>query len=87
VSNEAREPYTRRKVLQAMQTLLSDDHNYEQGLASLRDLVDGVVRDRGTTGIGDLAVALSVELAGTLERIAHDEGLAATDLAEVWFAD
>jgi hypothetical protein len=32
-------------------------------------------------------VALSLELAEALERIARDEGLAVADLAEIWFAD
>jgi len=87
VSEEARAPATRRKVLEAMRAVLSDDHNYERGLATLRDLVDQVVRDEGATGLADLTVALSLELAQALEEIARDQGLAAADLAEVWFAD
>jgi hypothetical protein len=87
VTDEARAPATRRKVLEAMRAVLSDDHNYERGLATLRDLVDQVVRDEGATGLTDLTVALSLELAQALEEIARDQGLAAADLAEVWFAD
>lgn len=37
--------------------------------------------------LGDLTVALSLELAKALEEIARDQGLTAVDLAEVWFAD
>jgi hypothetical protein len=87
VTDQARAPSTRRKVLEAMRAVLSDDHNYERGLANLRDLVDQVVRDEGATGLADLTVALSLELAQALEEIARDQGLAAADLAEVWFAD
>jgi hypothetical protein len=87
VTDEARAPATRRKVLGAMRAVLSDDHSYERGLAALRDLIDQVVRNEGATGLGDLTVALSLELAKALEEIAQEQGLAAVDLAEVWFAD
>jgi hypothetical protein len=87
VTDQARAPSTRRRVLEAMRAVLSDDHSYERGLATLRDLVDQVARDEGTTGLGDLTVALSLELAKALEEIAQEQGLAAADLAEVWFAD
>ena len=33
-----------------------------------------------------MAVALSLKLAEAIERIAADQGLTATDLADVWFA-
>jgi len=87
VTDQARVPATRRKVLEAMRAVLSDDHSYERGLAALHDLIDQVVRDEGATGLGDLTVALSLELAKALEEIAQEQGLAAVDLAEVWFAD
>jgi hypothetical protein len=87
VSEQTREPHTRQQVLEAMRALLSDDHNYERGLAVLRAIIDQVAADTGATGLGDLATALSLDLAAALERIAGDQGLAAVDLAEVWFAD
>ena len=87
MTNDARVPSTRRTVLEAMRAELSDDHNYERGLAALHDLIDQAVRDEGATGLGDLTVALSLELANALEEIAQEQGLAAVDLAEVWFAD
>jgi hypothetical protein len=86
VSDQAREQRTRRLLHEAMHAILSDDHNYERGLASLRDLVDRVLREGGASALMEFAVALSAELAGALERIATDQGLAAADLAEVWFA-
>ena len=87
MTDQARASATRRKVLEAMRAVLSDDHSYERGLAALHDLIDQVVRDEGATGLGDLTVALSLELAKALEEIAQEQGLAAVDLAEVWFAD
>jgi hypothetical protein len=87
VDDQAQDSSTRRKVLEAMRAVLSDDHNYERGLATLRDLVDQLARQEGVAGLGDLSVALSLELAEALERIARDEALAAADLAEIWFAD
>ena len=70
-----------------MRAVLSDDHNYERGLATLHDIVDHVVRDKGAAGLRDFAVALSLGLAAALERIAHDQGLPAADLVDVWFAE
>ena len=87
MTDKARVPATRRKVLEAMRAVLSDDHSYERGLAALHDLIDQVLRDEGATVLGDLTVAVSLELAKALEEIAQEQGLAAVDLAEVWFAD
>jgi hypothetical protein len=56
-----------------MRAVLSDDHNYERGLASLNGLVDLIVRENGSTGVRDVAVALSLALATALERIAQDQ--------------
>jgi hypothetical protein len=87
VSDELDERQAQRRVLQAMRAVLSDDHNYERGLATLNDLVDRIVRENGSTGLRDVAVALSLALATALERIAQDEGLAAEDMVEIWFAE
>ena len=87
MTDQARVSATRRKVLEAMRAVLSDDYIYERGLAALHDLIDQVLRDEGATGLGDLTVAVSLELAKALEEIAQEQGLAAVDLAEVWFAD
>ncbi len=87
MTDPSQAPCVRRKVLEAMRAVLSDDHSYERGLAALRDLVDQVVLEEGTTGLGDLTVALSLELGRALEEVAEEQGLAAVDLVEVWFAD
>jgi len=81
------EPKARPLVLEAMRAVLSDDHNHERGLAVLNDVVDRIVREDSTSGLRDFAVALSLALATALERIAHDQGLAAEDLVDVWFGD
>jgi hypothetical protein len=87
VSDRPSETPAQRRVIEAMHAVLSDDHNYERGLAALRDLVDQVVQEEGAAGLREFTVALSLGLAGALERIAGDQGLIAADLAEVWFAD
>ncbi|QJY47976.1 hypothetical protein [Pseudonocardia broussonetiae] len=79
--------HAQRAVLLAMRALLSDDHNYERGVAALDELVDRTVRERGPAALRDVAVALSLALATAVERIAQDQGLAAEDLVEVWFAE
>jgi hypothetical protein len=84
VSDELR---CRRLILEAMHAVLSDDHNYERGIASLTALIDRIAHEDGATTLNDIAVALSVALATALERIALDQGLAAADLVEVWFAE
>jgi hypothetical protein len=78
---------SQQKALDAMRAVLSDDHNYERGLAVLHDLVDRIKREEGEAGICDLSVTLSLGLARAIERIADDQDLPAADLAEVWFAE
>lgn len=87
MNEQASDQRVRQLMHEAMFALLSDDHNYERGLASLRALVDRVLSGSGAAGLVESTVALSAELAGALERIAADQGLAAIDLADVWFAD
>lgn len=87
MGDELDERPTQPMVLQAMRAVLSDDHNYERGLATLTDLIDRIAREDGATTLGDVAVALSLALAAALERIALDQGLPTEDLAEVWFVE
>jgi hypothetical protein len=87
VADPAPEVPAQQKALEAMRAVLSDDHNYERGLAALHDLVDRITREEGEAGLCDLSVALSLGLARAIERIADDQDLAAADLAEVWFAE
>jgi hypothetical protein len=87
VSDHEPELRAKQKVLESMRAVLSDDHNYERGLAILRGIVDQVAADTGAIGLRNLAVALSLAVASALEEIASSQGLAAADLAEVWFAE
>ena len=87
MADPAPEVPSQQKALEAMRAVLSDDHNYERGLAALHDLVDRITREGGEAGLCDLSVTLSLGLARGLERIANDQGLAAADLAEVWYAE
>jgi hypothetical protein len=87
VSDERGEQRSQQLILEAMRAVLSDDHNYERGHASLTDLIDRIAHEDGGTTLSDVAVALSLAIATALERIALDQGLAAEDLVDVWFAE
>jgi hypothetical protein len=87
VSNERGEQQSQQLILEAMRAVLSDDHNYERGFADLTNLIDRIAHEDGGSTLSDVAVALSLALATALERIALDQGLAAEDLIEVWFAE
>ena len=87
MSDERGERQSRQLILEAMRAVLSDDHNYERGVACLTDVITRIARENRGATLSDVAVALSLALAAALERIALDQGLAAEDLVEVWFAE
>ncbi|MCE3549847.1 hypothetical protein LWC33_00055 [Pseudonocardia sp. RS11V-5] len=72
---------------EAVLAFLSDDHNADQGLAAARAVLETVVAESGADGVTDAAVELASRLASALERIAAEQGLTASELAEVWFLD
>jgi hypothetical protein len=74
-------------VQEAVNTVLSDDHNAQLGEAVLRQTVARVASAQGSEGLQRLAVELTLKLAELTERIAREEGLAAVDLADVLFLD
>jgi hypothetical protein len=74
-------------VYQAVAAVVSDDHNAERGRDAARAVVEAVLAKAGPDGLTDVAVELSLKLAEALERIAAEQGLAAADLADVWFVD
>jgi hypothetical protein len=77
----------RARAYESVRAVLSDDHNYERGVAAVQGIVSAVVEESGVAGLTAMTVELSLRLASALERIAADQGLAAVDLTEVWFAD
>jgi hypothetical protein len=87
MSHERGEQQPRQLILEAMRAVLSDDHNYERGVASLTDLINRIAHEDSGATLSVVAVAMSLVLADALERIAIDQGLAAMDLVEVWFAE
>jgi hypothetical protein len=46
-----------------------------------------VLAEAGTAGLAETVVELALKLGDALERIATEQGLAAADLAEVWFVE
>jgi len=79
--------YARARAYESVRAVLSDDHNYAEGVAAVRRVAATVVAEAGTAGLADVVVGLSMELASALERIAAEQGIAAVDLADVWFVD
>jgi hypothetical protein len=77
----------RIRAYESVRAVLSDDHNHERGVGVARDVVGRVIAEAGTDGLAEVAVELALQLAAALERIAAEQGLAAADLAEVWFVD
>jgi hypothetical protein len=77
----------RARAYESVRAVLSDDHCYERGVAAAQGIVSAALEESGVAGLADMTVELSLKLASALERIASDQGLAAVDLAEVWFVD
>jgi hypothetical protein len=75
------------RAYQAVCAVLSDDHNPERAAAGARETVTAVFAESGAPGLAEMALELSLKLASAIERIAADQGLAAVDLADVWFVD
>jgi hypothetical protein len=72
---------------EALNAVLSDDHNAHVGEAALRVIVARVAAGEGTEGLQRLAVDFALKLAELTERIATAEQLAAVDLADLLFLD
>ena len=77
----------RRRAYEAVQAVLSDDHNYERGVEGARAVAEAAHAEFGAAGLAAIMVELSLQLASALERIATERGIAAVDLAAVWFVD
>jgi hypothetical protein len=77
----------RRRAYEAVRAVLSDDHNYERGVEEAWAVARATLAEFGAVGLAAVMVELSLQLASALERIAGEQGIAAVDLAEVWFVD
>jgi hypothetical protein len=75
----------RLHAYRAVSAVVSDDHNFDRGVETARAIAQTVLTEHGPDGLAEVTVELSLKLAEALERIAANQGLAATDLAEVWF--
>jgi hypothetical protein len=72
---------------EALNAVLSDDHNAQVGEAALRGIVARVAAVEGTEGLQRLTVDFALKLAELTERIATADQLAAVDLADLLFLD
>jgi hypothetical protein len=70
-----------------VKAVLANDHHVDRGSAAVRGVVTAVLAESGVDGLAEVAVELSLRLASAVERRAGDQGLAAVDLAEIWFVD
>jgi hypothetical protein len=77
----------RRRAYQAVRAVLSDDHDSGRGVEEAWAVARATLAECGAVGLAAVAVELSLQLASALERIAAEQGIAAADLAEVWFVD
>ncbi|MFC5994978.1 hypothetical protein ACFQE5_12230 [Pseudonocardia hispaniensis] len=78
--------YLRRRAYESLYAVLCADHGSD-GAGRARDVARAVLDEAGIEGLAGVSVELSLKLAAALERIAADQGLAAADLAEIWFGD
>ena len=77
----------RHRAYEAVQAVVSDDNNFERGVAGARAVADAVVAEAGEAGLAETVVELALKLGEALERIASEQGVAAADLADVWFVE
>jgi len=75
----------RRRAYEAVRAVLSDDHNYERGVEEAGAVAKATLAEFGAVGLAAVAVELSLQLGSALELIAAQQGIAAVDLADVWF--
>jgi len=85
--HESVDVYARARAYESVRAVLSDDHNYAEGVAAARRVAAAVVAEAGAVALADVVVGLSLELASAIERIAAEQGMAAVDLADGWFVD
>jgi hypothetical protein len=67
--------------------IVSDDHNFESGIAAARELTERVLEESGPAAVTELAVELANKVAEALERFAAAYEVPVADLADVWFLE
>ena len=77
----------RLRAYESVKAVLATDHDIDRGPAAVHVVVTTVLAESGIDGLAEMAVELSLRLASAVERRAGDQGVAAVDLAEVWFVD
>ena len=77
----------RLRAYESVKAVLANDRDIDRGPAAVRVVVTTVLAESGVDGLAEMAVELSLRLASAVERRAGDQGVAAVDLAEVWFVD
>ena len=86
-AGESSRSLVRRRVSEAVSAVVSDDHCYELGVQAARAIVHRVLAESGPTGLAEMAVELSSQLAEAVERVAAERRVAAADLVDVLFMD
>jgi hypothetical protein len=84
-SDKSVDLYARARAYDSVRAVLSDDH--DRGLAAAQQVLTAVLDESGVDGLSAVAVELAMKLASAIERVAGDQGIAAVDLADVWFAE
>jgi hypothetical protein len=79
--------FARLRAYESVKAVLANGHHVDRGPAAVRGVVTSVLAESGVDGLAEVAVELSLRLASAVERRAGDQGVAAVDLAEVWFGD
>ncbi len=79
--------YHRCVAHEALNAVLSDDHNAQVGEAALRGIVARVAAGEGSEGLQRLTVDFALKLAELTERLATAEELTAIDLTDLLFLD
>lgn len=79
--------FPRLRAYESVKAVLANDHHVDRGPAAVRVVVATVLAESGVDGLAEVTVELTLRLASAMERRARDQGLAAVDLAEVWFVE
>ena len=73
-ADESSRSLVRRRVSEAVSAVVSDDHCYELGVQAARAIVHRVLAESGPTGLAEMAVELSSQLAEATGRSGRARG-------------